>query len=89
MENIRTCIACGRKLSKEQLLRIAKFKDGRVEVSPRGGRGAYICGEEECLKKAFRGDRLAKALRIQGKIEADTLHRLVKELEVMSRCRKL
>jgi len=84
MESIRTFIVCGRNLRKEQLLRIAKFEDNRVESSRRGGRGAYICSEERCIRRAFKGDRLARALRIKGKIDADILRQLVKELEVIS-----
>ncbi len=86
MESIRSCIVCGKKLPKERFLRIAKFKGGRIEISPRGGRGAYLCSDGECISEAFKGERLAKALRVKGKIDADTLQRLRDELEVIRKC---
>jgi predicted RNA-binding protein YlxR (DUF448 family) len=84
MEPIRTCIGCGRKLSKSALLRIGRTKDGKIEVGIREGRGAYICYNEECIKKAFKGDRLAKALKMKGEIPPSILQRLLKTIEVMS-----
>lgn len=88
MKTIRSCIVCGKKLPKEQLFRIARFKDDRIEISPIGGRGAYICGDEGCIKKAFTGERLARSLRIKGKIDAETLRRLAEEFEVIRQCVK-
>jgi len=88
MQSIRTCIVCRRKLPKQQLFRIARFKDERIEISPTGGRGAYICGDEECIRKAFKGDRLSRALRIKGKIDVETLRRLAEKFEVISQCKE-
>ena len=53
----RTCMACNKQMPKQDLLRIVKSKDGIIEVDLTGkknGRGAYICKNAECLKKAIK-----------------------------------
>jgi len=53
----RTCLACGRKADKSDLLRMARSKDGMITLDPRQrlpGRGAYVCRQPACgelLKK--------------------------------------
>jgi hypothetical protein len=53
----RTCLACGRKINKAELLRIVCNKAGEIAVDARQrlpGRGAYICRTLACgnlLKK--------------------------------------
>jgi len=53
----RTCLACGRKTGKENLLRLAGEKNGAVTIDVRQclpGRGAYVCRTLACgelLKK--------------------------------------
>ncbi|MBC7329081.1 YlxR family protein [bacterium] len=84
MEPIRTCIGCGKKFPKSALIRIGRTKEGRIEVGIREGRGAYVCYNDECIKRALKGDRLAKALKIKGEIPPSISQRLLKEIEVMS-----
>ncbi len=62
----RSCIACGSKADKRELLRIAAPKDGPAHLDPTGkspGRGAYMC--RECLASGRTADkgRLSYALR--------------------------
>jgi hypothetical protein len=53
----RTCLACGRKAGKTQLLRLACSKAGDIAIDPQQrlpGRGAYVCRTLACgelLKK--------------------------------------
>ncbi|MGH7451850.1 MAG: YlxR family protein [bacterium] len=53
----RTCLACGRKAGKPDLLRIACNKAGNIAIDPQQqlpGRGAYVCRTLACgelLKK--------------------------------------
>lgn len=59
----RTCIGCNSKANKNELIRIVKNKDGRIEIDRTGkaqGRGAYICDNVECLEKAIKSKRLEK-----------------------------
>ncbi len=53
----RTCLACGRKTGKVELLRLAGNKEGKIAIDPQQklpGRGAYVCRTLACgelLKK--------------------------------------
>ena len=63
---MRTCVACGNKTAKRDLLRIVATTDGPVEIDPSGkknGRGAYICGSPACKAGKLRRPRLEHALR--------------------------
>ena len=60
----RTCVACGSKKPKRELLRIAGSPQGQVSVDATGkapGRGAYVCGAE-CWDTALGRGRLARSL---------------------------
>ena len=60
---VRTCIACRMEYAKKDLLRIVKDKEGKIFVDTSGkanGRGAYICGKEECAKKLNKAKLLNK-----------------------------
>ena len=51
---MRTCIACRQMKPKKEMLRVVKTADGDIFADPTGkaaGRGAYVCGAEECMKK--------------------------------------
>ena len=53
----RKCIVCQDRDSKKELMRIVKNKEGEIFLDPSGranGRGAYICKDTECLKKAIK-----------------------------------
>ncbi|CAA7602540.1 Domain of unknown function DUF448 [Acididesulfobacillus acetoxydans] len=64
---MRMCLGCQQMKPKRELLRIVKTPEGRVEIDPTGkrnGRGAYLCPDPECLKKAAKGHRLEKAFGV-------------------------
>ena len=64
---LRTCMGCNNPKEKNELLRIVKSKDGEIFVDLTGkksGRGAYICKDEECLKKVQKSKRLDKVFEI-------------------------
>lgn len=64
---VRTCVSCGMKTAKRDLLRIAASSaDGRVRVDETGrldGRGAYLCGACRQSTETLRRGRLEHALR--------------------------
>lgn len=65
---IRTCVGCGEKKPKGELLRIVKGVDGSVFVDPSGkrsGRGAYICFNLDCLESALKKKALQKSLEVE------------------------
>ncbi len=50
---MRMCIACRQMKPKKEMYRVTRKREGEVFFDPTGkasGRGAYICGEEACLK---------------------------------------
>lgn len=63
-EPIRMCLACRRRAPQGALLRLAADADGVIQVAsrPRRGRGAYVCPELACLKKAVQKGALGRAL---------------------------
>ncbi len=62
--HVRSCIGCGKKAQKSELLRIVRTEQGMV-YDPTGrkpGRGAYVCSMA-CLEKASQGKKLERALK--------------------------
>jgi predicted RNA-binding protein YlxR (DUF448 family) len=63
---IRTCVVTRESLPKQELVRVVKSKDGKVEIDLTGrknGRGAYLKKDKEVFNKAKKGI-LKKALGI-------------------------
>ena len=61
---MRTCIACREMKLKKEMLRVVRNADGEILVDATGkaaGRGAYVCGGEECMKKLNSKKLLNKA----------------------------
>ena len=67
---IRTCVVCGRRRAKDQMLRLVVDDKGVVIADPEGtrvGRGAYVC--ESCVPglariKPVRWQRLFRRNRV-------------------------
>lgn len=61
---LRMCVSCREMKDKRAMLRVVKNAEGEVFADPGGkahGRGAYVCGDGECLKKLRKGKMLNKA----------------------------
>lgn len=59
-------MGCRRTTDKGDLIRIVRTPEGTVTADLTGrmnGRGAYLCRNEECLKKAVKAGTLQKALK--------------------------
>lgn len=77
---LRTCVACRTNKEKNKLVRIVRLTDGNAVIDLSGrqnGRGAYICLEEQCLKKCIKSKVLEKQLEIH--IE-DQLYKQLEEI---------
>ena len=62
----RTCIGCKAKRGQGELLRLACAASGQVAFDHSGrapGRGAYVCCDVQCLRKALKSSRLDPAFR--------------------------
>ena len=76
---IRTCIGCGRKRKKEEMLRFIKRTDEAVFVNEKkrgNGRGFYLCPDLICFKKAQKKEKWVGSLGVMH-----ILSPLVKGLE--------
>ena len=60
----RQCVGCRTMKDKKALLRVVRTPEGAVVLDRTGklsGRGAYICPDGECLKKARKARALERA----------------------------
>lgn len=60
----RMCIGCGERKPKRELIRVVRSPEGELSLDITGkapGRGAYVCRDPACLKKAQKSRRLEKA----------------------------
>jgi uncharacterized protein len=61
---MRMCTGCGEMKPKKELVRIVKNAAGEISLDVTGkkpGRGAYICRDPQCFKKAKKAKRLERA----------------------------
>ncbi len=61
----RKCTSCGEHFPKNELLRVVRSPEGEISLDKVGkasGRGAYICKNIACFKKARKSGRIATAL---------------------------
>lgn len=64
---MRKCNGCGEQKPKKELVRIVKSPENEISIDLTGkasGRGAYICNNAECLKKARKSHRIDKAFEM-------------------------
>jgi uncharacterized protein len=62
---MRQCLGCREMKPKRELIRAVRSPEGAVALDFKGknpGRGAYMCKNAECLKKAIRSKALERAL---------------------------
>ena len=79
---VRMCSGCGEHKAKKELIRVVRSPEGEISIDFRGkksGRGAYICPDMECLRRARKARRLEKALDCQ--IPDEVYERLEEELQ--------
>lgn len=60
---VRQCVGCREHKPKPELIRVVRSPEGEVSLDFKGkkpGRGAYLCPQPECLKKARRSKALER-----------------------------
>ena len=78
----RQCMGCRERKAKKELIRVVRNPEGAVLLDFSGklnGRGAYLCPNPECLKKAQKSNSLERSLEVP--IPQEVYERLVKEME--------
>lgn len=81
----RQCMGCRARKAKKELIRVVRSPEGAVSLDFHGkknGRGAYICPEMECLRKAQRSKALERSLEVS--IPEEIYAQLEKEMEAQN-----
>ena len=79
---MRMCVGCREMKPKMQLLRVVKPQDGEAYIDRKGkapGRGAYVCDQIECLRKAQKSRALERTL--DTKIDAAVFEQLEQQIQ--------
>ena len=61
---LRQCLGCREMKPKKELIRAVRSSDGNISLDFKGnasGRGAYVCPNPECLKKAIKSKAFERA----------------------------
>ncbi len=82
---LRQCLGCNEHKPKNELLRVLRTPTGEVILDFTGkksGRGAYICYDSKCLKKARKTKRIESNLEVSISDEIyDLMERELEEYE--------
>lgn len=65
---MRQCVGCREMRPKRELVRVVRSPEGEISVDLRGkksGRGAYVCRDGGCLKKAIKSRALGRAFGVE------------------------
>ena len=79
---MRQCLGCREMKPKKELIRVVRSPEGEITLDFRGkanGRGAYLCPEPACLKKAIKARALERAFSAQ--IPAEVYEALERQME--------
>lgn len=79
---MRQCLGCREMKPKRELIRAVRSPQGEVSLDFKGkaaGRGAYICPDPDCLKKAIRAKALERAFAMA--IPQEVYAELEKQME--------
>lgn len=79
----RRCTGCGEHFPKNTLIRVLRTPEGEIILDltgKRNGRGAYICKNVACLKKARKSRRIESSL--ECRIPDELYDKMEEELTV-------
>ena len=65
---MRQCVGCREMKAKKELVRVVRSPEGEISLDFRGkapGRGAYVCPQAECLRRAIKSRALERGLDCQ------------------------
>ena len=64
---LRQCVGCGQMKDKREMMRVLKTPEGPIVLDITGkknGRGAYVCVNEDCLKKTRKTKGLDRSFKM-------------------------
>ena len=79
---MRMCVGCREMKEKKELIRVVRSPEGVVSLDPVGkknGRGAYVCANADCLKRAIKQKQLERQLDVT--LPAETLEALTAAMD--------
>lgn len=79
---MRQCMGCNEHKPKGELLRVVRSPEGTVSLDTTGrasGRGAYICRDVKCLRRARKSRR--PEIVLECTIPEEVYDRMEEELE--------
>ena len=79
---LRQCLGCREMKPERDLIRVVRAPDGTITLDFHGkkpGRGAYLCPQPECLKRARKAKALERAFSLP--IPAEVYDALEQEME--------
>lgn len=79
---MRQCLGCREMKPKKELIRVVRSPEGNISLDFKGkasGRGAYVCPNSQCLKKAIKAKALERAFSTQ--IPPEIYEALEQEME--------
>ena len=81
---MRQCVGCGEMKAKKELIRVIKMGEEVLldTTGRKNGRGAYICANPECLKKARKSKGLERSLK--ASIPDEVYENLEKEMSTLA-----
>jgi predicted RNA-binding protein YlxR (DUF448 family) len=85
MEQVRTCVGCRQRASRNQLLRVVSDAN-RLKPDERAvfaGRGAWIHANEDCLRLAIERRAFGRALRLNQQADPTELIAFIEKVETM------
>ena len=77
---LRKCVGCNEMKSKKEMLRVLRTTEEEIVLDTTGkmnGRGAYLCKNAECLKKAIKHKGLERSFKME--IDTNVYEKLEKE----------
>lgn len=81
---LRRCVGCGEMKNKKELIRVVRTEENEFVLDVTGkknGRGAYICGSQDCLAKAVKSKGLERSFK--QSIPKEVYEILEKEMEAI------
>ena len=79
----RQCVGCREMKNKKDLIRAVRSPEGEISLDFKGkkpGRGAYVCPDAACLKRARKSRALERAF--ETAIPAEVYDQLEQQMEV-------
>ena len=82
---MRMCVGCREMKEKKELIRVVRSPEGDVSLDPTGkksGRGAYVCRDPDCLKRAIKQRQLERQL--DAALSPEAAEALKKEMDALT-----